>query len=76
MIRKENIITNDKRLLEQSVSKALVTETVLPVKVLEETINDPIVEDNVQTLPAIYLTEQETKNFNIDEVLRRSQAFK
>ena len=63
----------NKTIINQSINKELVSSNILPVKYLEPKINTPIVDDNVKTLPIIYLNDEEVKNFNIDEILKRSQ---
>ena len=63
----------NKTIINQSINKELVSSNILPVKYLEPKINAPIVDDNVKTLPIIYLNDEEVKNFNIDEILKRSQ---
>ena len=62
--------------LESKINKPIAGGNILPVQYLEAKINNPIVDDNIKVLPTIYLNNEETKNFNIDEILKRSQAYK
>ena len=62
--------------LEAKINKPIAGDNTLPVQYLEAKINKPIVDDNIKILPTIYLNNEETKNFNIDEILKRSQAYK
>ena len=50
------------------ISNTFVSQKVLPVKIMEATYNAPIIDNNIKTLPIIYLNDQDMKTFNIDNL--------
>ena len=54
-VKKTEIRTKiNRKKVKQSTNEALFTSSTLPVKVLEDKINEPIIDNNVKALPIIY----------------------